>query len=373
MPFAFRLSNLLKLDLQVSRGTDFEAWRTQWTAYINLSGFSEESAETNVQALNLRFSCKTLTIVNNPRLTTEQKKDVDIIIHAIKNHINGHRSKSMEWHALCWQSQQPGETFDNYLVALRKLAKICNFCLEECAQKSIRDQIIKGISNGDTSKHLLRSPKLTLQSTHAECRKMQKGNAGRSPSNHLEQSYQLSSPSTKQNNLLTLMHQPNSIILVPDVGKSTPGGTQACHAYNQLCQYCHKISHYAKLSQARLSTNEPTSCRARNKITKMSTIRRVTAAKPAPTILIRISTKKRFYQAQVLPDSGVDISAAGQDLLKHLDEHTDHLVPSQIIPWATNGQKMQSVGKMLVKFQLGDKEYSNEIHIYPNVSGVIIS
>ena len=105
----------------------------------------------------------------------------------------------------------------------------------------------------------------------------------------------------------------------------------------------------------------------------MSTIRQVTAAEPVPTILIGITTNKRFYLAQVLPDSGADISAAGQDLLDHLDEHTDQLVPSQIIPWATNGQKMYSVGKTLVKFQLEEKEYSDEIHIYPNVSGVIIS
>ena len=106
---------------------------------------------------------------------------------------------------------------------------------------------------------------------------------------------------------------------------------------------------------------------------KMSTIRQVTAAEPAPTILIRISTNKRSYQTQVLLDSGADISAAGQDLLEHLDEHTDYLVPSQIIPRAANGQKMHSLGKMLVKFQLGDKEYSDDIHIYPSVSGVIIS
>ena len=105
----------------------------------------------------------------------------------------------------------------------------------------------------------------------------------------------------------------------------------------------------------------------------MSTIRQVTAAEPAPTILICISTNKRSYQTQVLPDSGADISAAGQDLLEHLDEHTDYLVPSQIIPRAANGQKMHSLGKMLVKFQLGDKEYSDDMHIYPSVSGVIIS
>ena len=34
---------------------------------------------------------------------------------------------------------------------------------------------------------------------------------------------------------------------------------------------------------------------------------------------------------------------------------------------------MHSLGKMLVKFQLGDKEYSDDMHIYPSVSGVIIS
>ena len=100
IPFVFRLSDLPKLDLQVDRGTDFEAWRTQWTAYINLSGLLEELAETKVQALNLYFSRETLVIVNNLGLTTEQKKDVDIIICTIKNHIDGHRNESMERHAL---------------------------------------------------------------------------------------------------------------------------------------------------------------------------------------------------------------------------------------------------------------------------------
>ena len=138
MPFVFRLSDLPKLDLQVdrSRGTDFEAWRTQWTAYVNLSGLlSEESAETKVQALNLCFSRETLTIVNNLGLNTEQKKGVDVIICAIKNHIDGHRNESMEQYTPRRGIQQPGKTFDDYLVALRELAKTCNFCSEECAQK----------------------------------------------------------------------------------------------------------------------------------------------------------------------------------------------------------------------------------------------
>ena len=146
------------------------------------------------------------------------------------------------------------------------------------------------------------------------------------------------------------MHQPNPIILAPDVGKSTPGGTQACHAYNQLCQYCHKSAITLKFVKPDFQQTNPQAAEQETRPPKMSTIRWVAAPEPAPTISIHISTNKRFYQAQVLPDSGADILAAGQDLLEHLDEHTDHLVASQIIPWATNGQKMHSVGKMLVKF-----------------------
>ena len=107
------------------------------------------------------------------------------------------------------------------------------------------------------------------------------------------------------------------------------GGCKACPAYNQLCHYCHKIGHYARVCQARLSQQtNPQAAEQEMRSRKMSTIRQVTAAEPSPTILIHISTNKRSYQMQVLPDSGADISAAGQDLLEYLDEHTDHLVLS---------------------------------------------
>ena len=56
--------------------------------------------ETKIQALNLCFSCEMFTIIDNLGLTTEQKKDIDASICAVKNHIDGHRNESMEQHAL---------------------------------------------------------------------------------------------------------------------------------------------------------------------------------------------------------------------------------------------------------------------------------
>ena len=63
--YTFRLGDLPKLDLQVDRGSDFKAWKAQWTAYFNLSRLNRQAATKQVQALTLFFSRETVTIVEN--------------------------------------------------------------------------------------------------------------------------------------------------------------------------------------------------------------------------------------------------------------------------------------------------------------------
>ena len=84
MPYVFRLTDLPKLDIQVDRGADFEAWKAQWTSYSTLSGLVDQSAATKVQVLTLCLSRESLAIVNNLGLTEEQKQDATAIIAAIK-------------------------------------------------------------------------------------------------------------------------------------------------------------------------------------------------------------------------------------------------------------------------------------------------
>ena len=72
MAYAFRAGDLLKLNLQVDRGSDL---RTQWNAYMSLSGLEGQEAAMQVQALTLCFSRETVTIVNNLRLTAAQHED----------------------------------------------------------------------------------------------------------------------------------------------------------------------------------------------------------------------------------------------------------------------------------------------------------
>ena len=123
MPYVFRTGDLPKLDLDTDRGTDFTAWHHQWTAYRALSGLAEEPPSKQVQALYLCFSRETLHVVENLGLTEAQKRDHEEIIGALKRHIEGRINETVERRNLRQRTQQDGETFDDFLVALRELAK----------------------------------------------------------------------------------------------------------------------------------------------------------------------------------------------------------------------------------------------------------
>ena len=70
--YTFRLSDLLKVDLQIDKGMDFSAWRLQWQSYFSLSRLARETALKQVEALSLCFSRETLSMVQNLGLTNDE-------------------------------------------------------------------------------------------------------------------------------------------------------------------------------------------------------------------------------------------------------------------------------------------------------------
>ena len=169
MPYVFHQGNLLKLDLQVDCGTDFAAWKIQWDAYINLSSLTDEDQQKQVQALTLCFSHETLSIVQNLGLSKTDSKRVDSIIRAIKRYVDGHVNETMERCNFHKRTQQLGELFDDFLVSLRELVKTCNFCSDDCTNKSICDQIIEALLDVDTTEDLLKETDLTLDTAITKC------------------------------------------------------------------------------------------------------------------------------------------------------------------------------------------------------------
>lgn len=145
MYYTFRPEDLPKLNLQVNRGADFKAWKTQWEAYLSLLGLATQDDVKQVQALiiTLYVSGETVTIVEYLGLSADQRGEVEEII---QRYVEGHVNESVERRTFHRRIQQPGEPF---LDSLWELAKTCKFCSDNCTQKNIRDQIIKGLLDGD--------------------------------------------------------------------------------------------------------------------------------------------------------------------------------------------------------------------------------
>ena len=195
--YVFRQGDLPKLDLQVDRGTDFKAWRSQWDAYLSLSGLDKQSQAKQVQALTLCFSRETVTIVDNLGLTDTQKGNAKQIVTAIQRYVEGQINESVERRNFHRRVQQAGETFDDFLVSLRELAKTCNFCSDQCTQKNIRDQVIEGLLDGDIAEELLKEKDLSLDKTITTCRAQEAAKKNSGQIYHVKQRNQPSNYSQK--------------------------------------------------------------------------------------------------------------------------------------------------------------------------------
>ena len=369
MPFSFRPGDLPKLDLQVDRGSDFKAWRSQWDAYLNLSGLIDEPAAKQVQALTLCFACETLTIVDNLGLSADQIGSVKETVSAIQRYVQGQVNESVERRNFRKRVQQPGETFDDFLVSLRDLSKTCKFCTEECTRKNIRDQIIEGLLEGDTVEDLLRERDLSLDTAISKCRAQEAARKQRADITSGLDGAQIRVVGNRQ------PENPTDRPQRPCAGcgyPPHPGGRQNCPAFGLVCRKCRGIGHFGRVCQGgrkslRGAPRPPPYVSPCTQVVQVDQpidqhFPRVNASavadifEPAPTILIGMSALNGSCTFPVLPDSGADISVAGLAMLECLNEHPDNLLSSSVTPRAVNGSTMSPIGKLPLSLTLGPTE-----------------
>ena len=337
------------------------------------------SRETSGSAHFVFF--ETLSIVQHLGLTTAEKKDVAKIIEALQRYVDGHLNETVERRNFRRRVQQPGETFDDFLISLRELTKTCKYCTDSCTEKSIQDQIIEGIRDGDTVKELLQENNLTLATTITKCHSKEAARKNRLDivTQESEVVAALRRPPQPTH------HTPHATC--PDCGSATHrGGRRYCPAYDQTCSYCHKVGHFARVCRSKATKNDnpqPQHQPSTNAIRVQSQqpnqhqymqLYKVQDGKTeaAPTITVRMSSSTGVRYLDVLPDSGADISAAGQDVLTLLGQHVGNIPPSSISPRTINGLSMMPLGKVPVTIQLGKAIYKDDLHIYPGVWSINI-
>ena len=242
MSYTFQLSDLPKLDLQVDKGTDFTAWRLQWKSYCSLSGLVNEEASKQVEVLSLFFREKHYPLFQILALPTRRERT---IIEALQSYVDSHLNETVERRNVCRCKQQPRESFDNFLISLRELAKTCRFCSEVCTEKNIRDQVIEGVYDSDTVEDLLQENNLTLARAISKCHSKEAAKKHRSD---------ITAPELEVVTTLHHSHQPTyrTPPTCPRCGSATHRGVRRqCPTYNRTYAHCHKVGHFAKVCRSR--------------------------------------------------------------------------------------------------------------------------
>ena len=288
----------------------------------------QTSTEKQVQALTLCLSHEMLTIVENLGLSDTQRGSVKEIVK---------------------------------VVALWELAKTCKFCFDACTQKNIRDQIIEGLIDGDTVESLLEVKDLTLETTIVKCRSLEAAKRQRA---------ETSSALSKA--VMTIRKAPTNQTLIKTClgcgGNFHQGGQRQCPVYNLTCHLCQWIGHLVKVCRSR-QPQPPTPHMLAHPATKaifaaapteghtpwISTTKlgNPEAIKSAPTICVHISSLNSKTEIEVLPDSGANLSLAGEATLTCLGEHKDNLLMSTIMPHAVNQTECNPWGNYQLQSRWG--------------------
>ncbi|XP_065908983.1 uncharacterized protein [Dysidea avara] len=163
-----------------------------------------------------------------------------------RRYVDGHINETVERRNFRRRIQQPGETFDDFLISLRELAKTCKFCSDTCKEKRIHDQIIEGSKDGDTIEDLLQENDLTLsKAVTILCRSRE------ATKKHRQQIHTSSVAD------IVAMHRPKQqqyspASACPGCGyPAHQGGRRQWPAYNQACMSCHKVGHFAKVCRSK--------------------------------------------------------------------------------------------------------------------------
>ena len=130
------------------RKDNWELHKQLWENYCILAGI--ENAEPRIQRAEFinTLGPDTLRICNGLGLKSEDT--VDEIIKRIDEYCIGEVHKVMEEFNFNNRDQRPGESVNDYIAALRTLAKTCNFNgikTNEVESTMIRNRIIQGIGN----------------------------------------------------------------------------------------------------------------------------------------------------------------------------------------------------------------------------------
>jgi hypothetical protein len=159
-----------KLDMKGPLATNWKRWKQIWDSFEIVSKLKNADKEYRTATFITCIGPDAMDVFNGLPFANEgEKKDIDKVIELMDKFCIGETNELYESYIFNTRGQEPGESIDGYITALRTLAETCNFDVSK--DRLIRDRIVAGVrDNGVRRKLLQESSALTLTKCIDICR-----------------------------------------------------------------------------------------------------------------------------------------------------------------------------------------------------------
>jgi len=135
---------------------DWNRFKSEWGNYAVVADLSEVSEKKQAAIFLASIGTAAHIVFRTFKFNDEtHKQKVEKIIEAFEKHCIGEANETYEQFLFHQRVQQPGESFDDFLTDLRKLATTCSFATLE--DSLVRDRIVIGIRDDATRRRQQRS------------------------------------------------------------------------------------------------------------------------------------------------------------------------------------------------------------------------
>ena len=396
---------------------EFDSWRSKFDGYRLLVGLDEHPAAEQRAALLALMDDDWARVIRFA-LPLSSNDTVDDIITKMQEHLRRQRNVIIDRRDFNTRTQQPGETFDEFLCALKETASFCDFCAS-CMDDRLRDRLVVGVRDDSARRRMLESPELTLQSAADICRACENANASTSAiqgavtsslarmSRYQQNKRSQRSDDQRSGQDRTDRSRPTASGKCTRCGMAAHRDGQTCPAVGRTCHRCHGRDHFSavcraqpdelqrrKRSDSRNRRERPERHQRRHHVQSLVQVEQDST--PAPSREARHVTDIRVrgiaaqcsprVQLQLhrpdgggavptywTPDTGAETSAVSLRYAEKMGVRRSDLKPVTSKLLSADNSEMQCLGTCSITLQLGCISHTVETAVVKRLNGPLLS
>ncbi|KAF0303743.1 hypothetical protein FJT64_024322 [Amphibalanus amphitrite] len=236
---------------------EFEAWKEKFSGYCLLTGV-HDLTEAEQRAALLAVLDDDWARVVRFGLPIPAEASMADVITAMHAHLRRQRNVVIDRCEFNMRMQEPGESVDDFICALKEIASCCDFC-PNCTDDRFRDHLVVGTSDDEARRRMLELPDLTFQMAADLCRASESARLNSSairgpgePSLRRLSEYrrQRGRPSGADSRPADQTRRCDRC----GAAQHTDG--RACPALGRTCHRCHERDHFSSVCRRAAGTDE---------------------------------------------------------------------------------------------------------------------